>query len=244
MPMINEAIYAVMEGVGTPEAIDTVMKLGMNHPMGPLALADFIGLDICLAILNVLHDGLGDPEVPAVSTAPPDGGGRPPGPEVRARFLRIRVSHHAPTAIGPTSTISWSAARRLIAIARAVKGSRRSVPGKTSSPEKYQVSLRGQSACSPYGALASAPSQSSRTCDVQARPHASPIRYPSDPAPTQVVARSDLGPSPLKACSDPTPRLLRHHSDTALTCPVTAIATIVRRMPTGMLWVAVRCSGL
>jgi 3-hydroxybutyryl-CoA dehydrogenase len=62
MPMINEAIYAVMEGVGTPDAIDTVMKLGMNHPMGPLALADFIGLDVCLAILNVLHDGLGDPK--------------------------------------------------------------------------------------------------------------------------------------------------------------------------------------
>jgi 3-hydroxybutyryl-CoA dehydrogenase len=62
MPMINEAIYAVMEGVGTPDAIDTVMRLGMNHPMGPLALADFIGLDVCLAILNVLHDGLGDPK--------------------------------------------------------------------------------------------------------------------------------------------------------------------------------------
>ena len=62
MPMINEAIYAVMEGVGTPEAVDAVMKLGMNHPMGPLTLADFIGLDVCLAILNVLHDGLGDPK--------------------------------------------------------------------------------------------------------------------------------------------------------------------------------------
>jgi len=62
MPMINEAVYAVMEGVGTPEAIDTVMKLGMNHPMGPLTLADFIGLDVCLAILDVLHDGLGDPK--------------------------------------------------------------------------------------------------------------------------------------------------------------------------------------
>jgi 3-hydroxybutyryl-CoA dehydrogenase len=62
MPMINEAVYAVMEGVGTPEAIDTVMKLGMNHPMGPLTLADFIGLDVCLAVLNVLHDGLGDPK--------------------------------------------------------------------------------------------------------------------------------------------------------------------------------------
>jgi 3-hydroxybutyryl-CoA dehydrogenase len=62
MPMINEAIYCLMEGVGTPEAIDTVMKLGMNHPMGPLTLADFIGLDTCLYIMRVLHDGLGDPK--------------------------------------------------------------------------------------------------------------------------------------------------------------------------------------
>ena len=62
MPMINEAIFALMEGVGTPDAIDTVMKLGMNHPMGPLTLADFIGLDVCLAIMNVLHEGLGDPK--------------------------------------------------------------------------------------------------------------------------------------------------------------------------------------
>jgi len=62
MPMINEAVFAVMEGVGTPEAIDAVMKLGMNHPMGPLTLADFIGLDVCLAILDVLHDGFGDPK--------------------------------------------------------------------------------------------------------------------------------------------------------------------------------------
>jgi 3-hydroxybutyryl-CoA dehydrogenase len=62
MPMINEAVFAVMEGVGTPEAIDTVMKLGMNHPMGPLTLADFIGLDVCLAIMEVLHGGLGDPK--------------------------------------------------------------------------------------------------------------------------------------------------------------------------------------
>jgi 3-hydroxybutyryl-CoA dehydrogenase len=62
MPMINEAIYTVMEGVGTAEAVDTVMKLGMNHPMGPLALADLIGLDICLAVLEVMHHGLGDPK--------------------------------------------------------------------------------------------------------------------------------------------------------------------------------------
>jgi len=60
MPMINEAIFALYEGVGTAEAIDQVMKLGMNHPMGPLQLADFIGLDVCLAIMNVLYDGFGD----------------------------------------------------------------------------------------------------------------------------------------------------------------------------------------
>ncbi len=60
MPMINEAIYTLYEGVGSPEAIDTVMKLGMNHPMGPLTLADFIGLDTCLAIMNVLYDGFAD----------------------------------------------------------------------------------------------------------------------------------------------------------------------------------------
>jgi 3-hydroxybutyryl-CoA dehydrogenase len=62
MPMINEAVFAVYEGVATAEAIDQVMKLGMNHPMGPLTLADFIGLDVCLSILEVLHQGLGDPK--------------------------------------------------------------------------------------------------------------------------------------------------------------------------------------
>jgi 3-hydroxybutyryl-CoA dehydrogenase len=62
MPMINEAVFALQEGVATKESIDEIMKLGMNHPMGPLTLADFIGLDVCLAILKVLHDGLGDPK--------------------------------------------------------------------------------------------------------------------------------------------------------------------------------------
>ncbi|HXX20752.1 MAG TPA: 3-hydroxybutyryl-CoA dehydrogenase [Candidatus Acidoferrum sp.] len=62
MPMINEAAYAVMEGVATPEAVDAVMKMGMNHPMGPLELADFIGLDVCVEILDVLLKGLGDPK--------------------------------------------------------------------------------------------------------------------------------------------------------------------------------------
>jgi len=62
MPMLNEAMYAVMEGVATPEAVDEVFKLGMAHPMGPLTLADFIGLDVCLDIMRVLHGGLGDPK--------------------------------------------------------------------------------------------------------------------------------------------------------------------------------------
>jgi len=62
MPLLNEAMYAVMEGVATPEAVDQVFKLGMAHPMGPLTLADFIGLDVCLDIMRVLHDGLGDPK--------------------------------------------------------------------------------------------------------------------------------------------------------------------------------------
>jgi 3-hydroxybutyryl-CoA dehydrogenase len=62
LPMINEAVFALYEGVATRESIDGIMKLGMNHPMGPLQLADFIGLDVCLAILNVLYDGLGDPK--------------------------------------------------------------------------------------------------------------------------------------------------------------------------------------
>ena len=62
MPLLNEAMYTVMEGVATPEAVDEVFKLGMAHPMGPLTLADFIGLDVCLDIMRVLHDGLGDPK--------------------------------------------------------------------------------------------------------------------------------------------------------------------------------------
>jgi len=65
MPLINEAVYCVMEGVATPEAVDAVMKLGMNHPMGPLELADFIGLDVCVDIMHVLHEGLGDPKYQA-----------------------------------------------------------------------------------------------------------------------------------------------------------------------------------
>ena len=73
MPLINEAIFARMEGVATAEAIDQVFVLGMAHPMGPLKLADLIGLDVCLDIMRVLVDGLRRPEVPAVPAADPHG---------------------------------------------------------------------------------------------------------------------------------------------------------------------------
>jgi 3-hydroxybutyryl-CoA dehydrogenase len=62
MPMINEAFYVLMEGIASADDIDTVMKLGMNHPMGPLALADFVGLDTCLSVCEVMYEGLGDPK--------------------------------------------------------------------------------------------------------------------------------------------------------------------------------------
>ena len=87
MPLLNEAMYAVMEGVATPEAVDEVFKLGMAHPMGPLTLADFIGLDVCLDIMRVMLDGLGDPEVPALSAADQDGGCGVAGAEERAGVL-------------------------------------------------------------------------------------------------------------------------------------------------------------
>ena len=89
MPMINEAIFAVMEGVGTPEAIDTVMKLGMNHPMGPLTLADFIGLDVCLAILERPARRPRRSEVPAVPAAAPDGRRGPARPQVGPGLLHV-----------------------------------------------------------------------------------------------------------------------------------------------------------
>ena len=73
MPMINEAAFCVMEGVATADAVDNVMKLGMNHPMGPLELADFIGLDVCLDILEVLLQGFGDPKYPALPVAAENG---------------------------------------------------------------------------------------------------------------------------------------------------------------------------
>ena len=81
-----------MEGVGTVEAIDAVMKLGMNHPMGPLTLADFIGLDVCVAILDVLHDGPRRSEVPRLSAAPPHGRRRSSRPQERPRLLHLRVT--------------------------------------------------------------------------------------------------------------------------------------------------------
>ena len=87
--MINEAIYTLYEGVGSVDAIDTAMKLGANHPMGPLQLADFIGLDTCLSVMQVLHEGLADFEVPALSAAGEICRGRLARPQGQARLLRL-----------------------------------------------------------------------------------------------------------------------------------------------------------
>ena len=84
LPMINEAVYTLYEGVGSVEAIDTAMKLGANHPMGPLELADFIGLDTCLSVMQVLYEGLADSQVPALSAAGQIRRGRLARPQGRA----------------------------------------------------------------------------------------------------------------------------------------------------------------
>ena len=89
MPFINEAAYALLEGVAEPEAIDTIAKLGFAHPMGPLALADLIGLDTCVAIMEVLHDGLGNPKYAPVPAPAPVRPGGTPRPEIRPRLLRL-----------------------------------------------------------------------------------------------------------------------------------------------------------
>ena len=89
MPMINEAVYTLYEGVGNVQSIDQSMKLGANHPMGPLALADFIGLDTCLAIMNVLHDGLADTKYRPCPAAHQICRGRLAGSQGRARLLRL-----------------------------------------------------------------------------------------------------------------------------------------------------------
>ena len=89
VPMINEAVYCLMEGVGDRDSIDTVMRLGMNHPMGPLRLADLIGLDTCLAIMEVLHHGLGDDKYRPCPLAAKLCRGGPAGPQIRAGVLRL-----------------------------------------------------------------------------------------------------------------------------------------------------------
>ena len=89
LPMINEAVYALYEGVGNVEAIDTGMKLGANHPMGPLELADFIGLDTCLSVMQVLHEGLADSKYRPVPAAGEIRRGRLDRPQGQARLLRL-----------------------------------------------------------------------------------------------------------------------------------------------------------
>ena len=132
MPMINEAIFAVFEGVATAEAIDQVMKLGMNHPMGPLTLADFIGLDVCLAILNVLHEGLGDPKYRAVPAAQADGRRGLARPQDGPRVLQLHGGLSRPSGSEPDRSISVPMAIGLLARAPAARksdsGGRRDVP--------------------------------------------------------------------------------------------------------------------
>ena len=89
LPMINEAAFAVMEGVATPEAVDAVMKTGMNHPMGPLELADFIGLDVCVDILDVLFERFRRPEISRLPAAAQICRRRLAGPQVRSRLLQV-----------------------------------------------------------------------------------------------------------------------------------------------------------
>ena len=97
--MINEAIYTLYEGVGTVEAIDTAMQLGANHPMGPLQLADFIGLDTCLSIMQVLYEGLADSQVPPLPAAGEICRGRLARPQGRARLLRLSRREAGPDAL-------------------------------------------------------------------------------------------------------------------------------------------------
>ena len=99
VPMINEAVYALYEGVGSVSAIDTAMKLGANHPMGPLELADFIGLDTCLSIMQVLYEGLSDSKVPPVPVAGEICRGRLAGPQDRPRLLRLHADAAASDAV-------------------------------------------------------------------------------------------------------------------------------------------------
>ncbi len=94
MPMINEAVYTLYEGVGSVSSIDSAMKLGTNHPMGPLELADFIGLDTCLAIMNVLHDGLADTKYRPCPAVDEICRGRLAGPQDGPRLLWITVVIH------------------------------------------------------------------------------------------------------------------------------------------------------
>ena len=92
MPFLNEAAYALMEGVAEAEAIDTIAKLGFAHPIGPLALADLIGLDTCVSIMEVLHEGLGDQKYAPLPALPAARSGRPARAEVRPRLLRVRLT--------------------------------------------------------------------------------------------------------------------------------------------------------
>ena len=109
MPMINEAIYTLYEGVGNVEAIDTAMRLGAHHPMGPLELADFIGLDTCLSVMQVLHDGLADFEIPAVPPAGEIRRSRLARPQDPARILRLSRRETRPDTVILAARVTFRA---------------------------------------------------------------------------------------------------------------------------------------
>ena len=115
LPMINEAVYTLYEGVGSVDSIDTAMRLGANHPMGPLQLADFIGLDTCLAVMQVLHEGLGGFQIPAVSAAGEICRGRLARPQDAARLLRLSRRNAGADALKPLWSGGLDGRRRLSA---------------------------------------------------------------------------------------------------------------------------------
>ncbi len=155
LPMINEAAFAVMEGVATAEAVDAIMKLGMNHPMGPLELADFIGLDVCVNILDVLYDGFGDPKYRACPLLQKNGGSRLAGPQERARILRPcvaatrasstathRCAGFATVTVGPGASAVYKGAQRAFAKAQAKR-----VAVLRKALKKYLLFLRHVISC-------------------------------------------------------------------------------------------------
>ena len=141
LPMINEAVYTLYEGVGSVEAIDTAMRLGANHPMGPLQLADFIGLDTCLAVMQVLHDGSGGFEIPSLPAAGEIRRGRLARPQDPARLLRLPRRAPGADALTGEPRPQLSRSERLLALLQALRRRRRPVSGRVLADD-LGISLR------------------------------------------------------------------------------------------------------